>query len=57
MTDWHTLRNVRNGHFGKKAKKQHNNDSCTDEDNEDCDRITTETNRRPLRVATIVSLQ
>ena len=51
------LRNVRNGHFGRRAEKQHNNDSCTDENNEDCDRKTTETNRRPLRVATIVSLQ
>ena len=51
------LRNVENGHFGKKAKKQHNYDSCTDENNEDCDRKTTETIRRPLRVATIVSLQ
>ena len=51
------LRNVRNGHFGRKAEKKHNNDSCTDENNEDCNRKTTERNRRPLRVATIVSLQ
>ena len=49
------LRNVRNGHFGKRAKKQHNNDGRTDENNEDCDRKTTEKNRRPLRVATIVA--
>ena len=32
------LRNVRNGHFGRKARKRHNNDSCADEDNEDCDK-------------------
>ena len=36
------LRNARNGHFGKKVEEKQNNDSRTDENNEDCDRKTTE---------------
>ena len=27
------LRNVRNGHFGKKVEERHNNDSCDDDNN------------------------
>ena len=28
------LRNVRNGHFGRKVEEGHNNDSCDDDNNE-----------------------
>ena len=35
------LRNVRNGHFGRKARKQHNNISCADDNYENRDQKTT----------------
>ena len=35
------LRNVRNGHFGRKARKQHNNISCADDNYKNRDQKTT----------------